>query len=352
MHPIFGHKGRLLIYLAAWQPAAALLAALLVFAGGFGWTQAFAIAVPMMLGYAFLGLAAWYICRAFPLGSHGVLKLAGVHLLAAILTSSLWLLMSRGMAAALMSSGALGEVGTQLQRQAPLLFTVGILLFFLASAGGYLMAAFEQSREAERRALELQILAREAELKALKAKVDPHFLFNSLNSISALTSANAAGARRMCELLADFLRKSLALGERELVPFALELDLVQKYVAIEQVRLGSRLEVTMEIGEGTADFPVPPLLLQPLLENAVNHGIARLLDGGEVKIEARMGSGRLVVFVENPTDPDADPVRGQGIGLTNLRSRLRNIYGREASLAVKQNSGHFRVVLALPARDA
>src|SRR4029079_2516584 len=151
----------------------------------------------------------------------------------------------------------------------------GFLLYLLAMAVSYLAAAFEVSRDAERRGLELQVLAREAELRALRAQLDPHFLFNSLQSISALTTADPPAARRMCLLLADFLRDTLAVGSQARIPLRSELLLAQRFLEIEQVRFGERLRVDIE-PEQAGDIAVPPLILQPLVENAVRHGIAHV----------------------------------------------------------------------------
>src|SRR5260370_2632838 len=122
--------------------------------------------------------------------------------------------------------------------------------------------AVQSGREAE-------LLAREAELKALKAQIDPHFLFNSLHSISALTAVDAGRARDMCIRLSDFLRNSLRLGERTTIPFSEELALARTYLEVEQVRFGQRLRVAQDIEEAYCDCDVPPLLLQPLVENSI-----------------------------------------------------------------------------------
>ena len=118
-----------------------------------------------------------------------------------------------------------------------------MLLFLLALAVHYVLIAFEAAREAERRQLELEVLTRDAELRALRAQIDPHFLYNSLNSISALTGSDAPGARRMCLLLGEFLRDTLDVGARQRIPLADELALAERFLSIEQVRFGSRLRV-------------------------------------------------------------------------------------------------------------
>jgi LytS/YehU family sensor histidine kinase len=239
--------------------------------------------------------------------------------------------------------------GARFDHDIPIFFVAGILLFTLAAAVHYLLIAFEASRAAERRALELQVLARDAQLEALQAQVNPHFLFNSLNAISSLTTSEPAAARRMCLLLASFLRRSLALGPRRVIHLQEEMSLVDDFLAIETVRFGSRLRVERYLQPGTEECLLPPLVLQPLIENAVNHGIATLLDGGTVVIRARIEGGRLILAVENPFDPESRSPRGQGLGIKNVRARLAAIHGSAAHVAVTSSGARFHVDVSLPA---
>jgi LytS/YehU family sensor histidine kinase len=228
---------------------------------------------------------------------------------------------------------------------------MGVLVYLLSVAVHYLVLALETAREAELRGVQARVLAREAELRALRAQVDPHFLFNSLNSISALTSEDPAAARRMCLLLSGFLRRSLALGARDRITLEEELALVADYLAIEKVRFGPRVDVRQEVGEASLICAVPPLLLQPLVENAVRHGLAHLLEGGTIRITARRKGGRLSIAIENPRDPERPTRRGEGVGIANVRDRLRSLYGDEASASFRADDASYRVDLNLPAAD-
>jgi two-component system, LytTR family, sensor histidine kinase AlgZ len=211
----------------------------------------------------------------------------------------------------------------------------------------YLARAFAASREAEHRGLELQVMAREAELRALRAQIDPHFLFNSLQSISALTSADPAAARRMCLQLAEFLRETLAIGARQRIPLESELDLARRYLSIEQVRFGDRLRIEIAAGPAGAE-PVPPLLLQPLVENAVTHGIAHLVEGGVVRIRAERRATSIAIAVDNPCDPDRPAGRGTGVGLRNVRGRLATLFGGDAVLSTVEADGRFVARIEMP----
>ncbi|HMH81060.1 MAG TPA: histidine kinase, partial [Candidatus Acidoferrum sp.] len=196
------------------------------------------------------------------------------------------------------------------------------------------------------------VLARDAELRALRAQINPHFLFNSLNSISALTSIDGARAREMCLLLADFLRLTLGMGEKTVIPFSEELDLLEKFMAIEKVRFGARLRMEEKIDDRAKRCIIPALLLQPLLENAVSHGIASMEDGGMIRLEASVRDGRLAISVENDRDEEAPVRKRNGVGLKNVRNRLEARYGKEATFRADADEDKFRVSMSLPAEFA
>jgi two-component system sensor histidine kinase AlgZ len=246
----------------------------------------------------------------------------------------------------------LANIGDRFWHQSPLLVSLGVALFLLSSAVHYILIALADSRDAETRALRMQVLATEAELRALRSQITPHFLFNSLNSINALTSSDPAGARRMCLLLSDFLRGTLQVSSHERIPLAQELLLIDQFLAIEQVRFGERLLVERAIDDESFRRLLPPLLLQPLVENAVTHGISNMLEGGTVRIAARAEGGRLIVAIENPRDPEARRRAGAGLGLTNVRRRLEAAYGREATVNVEAAPDRFRVELTMPSPPA
>lgn len=348
MHPILGQPRRVAIYVALWLPLGVLLAALLALEGALPWPRAVAAAVPLAVLLGFLCLSAWYVARGLPIESTGLARVLVSAGFAATVTSWIWLLFSRGWMEIVATPAS--RVTLPFRAVAPTLFGFGALLYLLAIAASYVLAAFQASQDVERRRLELQVLAREAELRALRAQIDPHFLFNSLQSISALTTADPAAARRMCLLLADFLRETLAVGSRDRIPLSGELALAEKFLSVEQVRFGERLKVAVH-ANGAERCEVPPLMLQPLVENAVTHGIAHVLEGGTIAITARRQGSLLSIAVENPCDPDRPPGRGAGVGLANVRERLRTDYGAEASVHAEEAGGHYRVRIDLPADE-
>jgi hypothetical protein len=333
---------------AAWLPLAGILAGLLALSGQLSWGESSALSVLLALLYALMGLSTWYVCRSVRLGDTGLPRLLLTHTAAAAVLTGIWVFLGRDLASLLALVPAWNGMRERLAPALPVMIGVGVLLYLLGAAFHYLLLAYEASGEAERKAGELRLQAREAELRALKAQLNPHFLFNSLNSISALTSSSPERAREMCVLLSDFLRKSLGLGEKTEVSLGEELALAGAFLGVEKVRFGPRLTVEEEVELECRSDAVPPLLLQPLVENAVIHGISRLSEGGLLSIRARRRGDGLRLVVENPYDPEAPPRRGSGLGLANVRRRLAARYGDEASMAVETAEGLYRVVLDLP----
>ncbi len=236
---------------------------------------------------------------------------------------------------------AFPDLDSKFRPSIPILTVIAAVMYVLSVAFHYAVLAVESSRRAE-------VLARDAELRALKAQVNPHFLFNCLNSISALTAMDPAKARDMCIRLSDFLRISLRLGERASITFGEEWELARTYLDVEQVRFGARLAVTENIDDACAGCEVPPLLVQPLVENAIKHGIATLIEGGEIAIAASRVGGGMRFAIENPFDPESPRLKKSGIGLRNVRDRLKARYGVEGRIEVDVEPDRYRVVLSFP----
>lgn len=350
MHGVFAGWRSSLLYLLAWLMLGLLLAGMLAYAGA-GWGMALLFAVPLVLLYAVAtGFSAYYVCRAYPLGQRHPLAIAAGIGATAACAAALWCAIGAAWNGLLQSFASPAAPGLG----APLLasmFGVGVLLYGLSAAVNYLLIESERVRLLDTQRLQMMLAARDAELRMLRSQVDPHFLFNSLHSVSALTTIDPAGARAMVLQLADFFRLGLGLQADHMIALDKELQLVRHFLAIEQLRFGERLRFEAQVAADAGACLLPPMLLQPLVENAIKHGIGQMIDPGLVRIEAARAGSILRIRIDNDVDAEADParVRGAGLGLENVRQRLHAAYGHQASAHWGLEDGRFRVTLALPA---
>ena len=314
---------------------------------GFQWSYLLAGRGLMLLSQALLFPLLWALRRGLPAGTvrpalAGAVALAALVLLATRLERALgaWLvpdLRTVGLGAKLLAD-----------------FTTCALALAVATAAD----AVGRARERDHRALQLEAGLAEARLQALSAQLQPHFLFNTLGAISTMVHRDPAGADAMLTQLAGLLRASLLPGHHE-VPLREELALLERYVAIMRVRYGPRLTLDVSVPEALGDVLVPPLLLQPLVENALEHGLDRRRGPGRVALRAERVGERLRLEVLDD-GPGPAPGRGhggapagRGVGLSNTRLRLEQLYGAEQRLELAQAPGAgARVTVELPARRA
>jgi two-component system sensor histidine kinase AlgZ len=190
-----------------------------------------------------------------------------------------------------------------------------------------------------------------AEIDALQARIRPHFLFNSMNTVAALIRVDPTAAERTVEDLCELFRAALGQHDRADGTLGEELALVERYLAIEQLRLGARLRIKRELADLPAAFPLPRLLLQPLVENAVRHGIQPLRNGGEITLRGQREGTGICIEISNPL-PDTPPVRGNGHGLDSVRQRIAYRYGPQATAQAGAQGTQFVVELHLPGQRA
>jgi two-component system LytT family sensor kinase len=229
-------------------------------------------------------------------------------------------------------------------------FALGTWLGTTYATGAWtgLYVRITAKRRRQEKETHLQLALREAELRALEAQINPHFLFNCLNSIRALVVENPSLAQDMITRLANILRYNLHRDLSHTVPLASELEVVSDYLALESVRFEDRLRVEFAIDAQTRQIPIPPMLLQTLIENAVKHGIAPLAGGGELLIRSSLLPDAMIVEVENTGQLRA-PKPGAGqLGLNNVRERLRILYGDRASLQLQSRNGRVAATVLIP----
>jgi sensor histidine kinase YesM len=317
---------------------ASLVAAVLI-VRGMPWQFALLIGLPLCVPFALVCGSSYYMARAMPLkGAHLTQVLLSL-LAAAAVMGGLWAVLALAVST-LFPEAVLND-------QLGVLFGMGVGYFVLSLIFHYLILAMEETRRVENLEREARVLAREAELRALEFQINPHFLFNSLNAIAALTSSSPPQARRMCQLLSSFLRDSLRLSDRRSIPIKEELSLIRTYLDIELVRFADRLSISENVDESCLGDPIPPLLLQPIIENAVKHGISTLQEGGLIELVVSKDPD-LRISIENPFDPESSPSPGTNRGLAMVEQRLGAFYGKHARMVVHRRSDRFQVILEIP----
>ncbi len=230
----------------------------------------------------------------------------------------------------------------------PVRLLAGILIFMIISLVYYLIifyTSLEEKRESE---FNLRALAREAELKMLKYQMNPHFLFNSLNSINSLTITDPGKARDMIVRLSDYLRYSLESGKEDLKELKLEVGNIRRYLEIEKTRFGERVSYEEDIDEQCFEYKLPAMILQPLFENAIKHSVHESTEAVSIKLKCRRKEDYLQIEIKNIIVENSNPVSGTGTGLDNVRKRLFSYYGEAAKLELMSEDGWFKVRIQIP----
>jgi two-component system LytT family sensor kinase len=222
------------------------------------------------------------------------------------------------------------------------------LMITLIATMSWLWFYFQDKRNDEKREADAARLAREAELSSLRQQLQPHFLFNSLNSISALAGSKPQEARQMIQQLSDFLRGTIRRDHQQMITLAEELHHLNLYLEIEKVRFGHRLNTIVEKDEQSINLSLPSLLLQPIVENAIKFGLYDTIGSITIKIEVKAEGNYLNISVENPFDPETTPPKGTGFGLDSVQRRLYLLYARNDLLTTNKKENIFTTTVKIP----
>lgn len=231
----------------------------------------------------------------------------------------------------------------------PVRVAIGFLINGISSVIGYAYFNWQEKTETEKQKTETQQLNKDAELYKLRQQLQPHFLFNSLNSINALIGSSPAQARTMVHQLSDFLRGTLRKEDQSWIAMQEELNTLQLYLEIEKVRFGNRLSAEINIAENCVDAKIPPMLLQPLVENAIKFGLYDTTDAILIRLTATMNNQQLEITVENPFDPvTSTPKKGTGFGLSSVQRRLFLLFNRTDLLKTEARDNIFVTTVIVP----
>jgi len=292
-------------------------------------------------GFAVLSIPVLWVGRRFPFVKGRWLPAMGVHLPASILFSLAWM----ALRAAIEERQSRHELfpttfGDAFSHALVALFAITLLIYWGILLAQNAFAYYEKFHTNELKTAELETHLAQARLQALQMQLNPHFLFNTLNAISSLMHQDVEAADRMIAHLSDLLRYALESTASQQVPLRQELGFLDRYLLIQQTRFGDRLELCREIDPETLDCPVPNLILQPLVENAIQHGIAPHARHGRIMMRARRQGGRLEIEIEdNGAGLKPGTPSREGVGLANTRARLQELYGSEQELVLANGSG-------------
>lgn len=307
--------------------------------------------------YAVLTPAVFRISRRFPLQRERRASGIALHIVCALGMCVAWATLGQFLRLAIFHpAGGFTTIRFWRELEGWIFTTLpfGTGVYFALVGIEHALAYMAQARERETQAARLTAQLAEARLGALRMQLNPHFLFNSLNAITVLVrDQNTAAASRMLELLSDVLRLVLRAEGSPEAPLAAELDFLERYLAIEQVRFSDRLQTRIEVDAASRRAAAPQFILQPLVENAIRHGIARRTDTGLLEISAQRDGDTLVLTVRD-NGPGLGPAApASGVGLVNTRARLAAIYGDRASLEIANAAGGGAVVtIRLPYHEA
>jgi len=323
-NPFLVKKEYLIPYAAIWILIAGVQMAVLYFYSSQDLTNSIVDAVIFNTIYAALGLSVWYAVRYYDSSSRSLIDILLYHLATAAVALSAWL--AGGYFLLMFSLQDFDSYKEFLDDSLPWRAISGVLIYSVMVLIYYLYINSEDRKFRKMKEAELRLKVREAEIDRLKAQINPHFLFNSLNSISSLTLDKSKDAREMLVKLSSFLRYSLEFNENELTKLPAELDHIRQYMEIEKVRFTDRLVFDIDSPESCKDCMVPNMILQPLFENAIKHGVYESLDPVTIKTDIRIEDDFLRISVNNTFDPDAPPRSGKGIGLKNVANIIIFLY--------------------------
>jgi len=303
-------------------------------------------AVVFSLVFALLGIGLWFLVKLSDAGNHATREMLLRHFTSAALTILLWF----GSSYLIMTfvSGGNEIYMQQLYDTIVVRIISGVLLYITMISFFYLVINNQNLQERRVREEILQQLLHESELNSLRSQIKPHFLFNSLNSISSLTITNPEKAQEMVINLSEFMRYSLSFTDKKSCRFDQELHHLRLYLDIEKVRFGGRLQVDEQIDTEAGLWEIPPVILQPLVENAVKHGVYDTPGISNVLIKASIVAGWLEVSILNNYDPDMPGKAGTGTGLSNVRKRMQMVYGIPDLVKIEKSETTFQVRIKFP----
>jgi two-component system, LytTR family, sensor kinase len=346
-HPILSNSIRFIVWWLVWLFLALGQSLLFYFAYGSFIQISLIDSLVSLIIYSGIALSLWYPFKFF---NSGVTRTTGLitNLVASgALSVTLWVLITK-----FIMTVVLPEQTNYLaywDKTFPYRIGTGVFIYGLIILTYYLFVSLNNLSEKSAKEAKLESLVKETELKMLRSQINPHFLFNSLNSISSLTITDPEKARDMVVKLSEFMRYALSRKDEQPVSLQNELENLRLYLDIEKVRFGDKLIAEENIENDCLDFKIPVMLLQPLYENAVKHGVYESTESVKIITNAKIRDGYLEIIISNNYDSAPSLKRGTGTGLLNVSRRLEVFYGKKASIKTTREKGVYTVTIYIPA---
>ena len=348
-HPFFRNKKLLFAYVIIWIIISIIQMIILIGQYNLSYLQSATDSLLYNFSFGIFGFSLWYLVKFFKSNKPGVMYLIINHLTAVSVLILIWISIFKYLTESIFSNseGYLLFSGSATVWRVSfgiMMYGILVLLYFTEEYYSNLQQKIQNE-------ITLKSSAREAELKMLKAQINPHFLFNSLNSISSLTLTDAEKAQEMIISLSDYFRYAILKDDNQVSTLKAELENCKRYLEIEQIRFGDKLKINFNIDSKSSDCNIPAMLLQPLYENAVKYGVYESIDEVLIDTLVAVKSDYIEIVITNDICEEIKKKRGAGVGLKNVKERLRLYYNSDELINIKQTDGKFIVQLKIPCKS-
>lgn len=346
-HPVLQNRKRLIVWWLVWLFLVLGQSLLFYFAYGSFSNLGIIDSILSLLIYSGIALSLWYPFQFFNMSETRIMVLISNLFASGAISVTLWVLITKFVMTIVLPEQ--NNYEAYWDATFPYRVGTGVFIYGLIILSYFLFISLTNLSEKNAKEARLESLVKETELKMLRSQINPHFLFNSLNSISSLTVTDPEKAREMVIKLSDFMRYTLSRKDEKPVSLQSELENLMLYLEIEKVRFGDKLTTEENIGSDCLDFKIPVMLLQPLYENAVKHGVYESTENVRIVTSALLRDGYIEILISNNYESDsAKSAKGTGTGLMNVSRRLELFYGSRASIKTSKENGIYQVKLIIP----
>jgi two-component system, LytTR family, sensor kinase len=345
-HPVLVNKVRLTVWWLVWLFLGLGQSLLFYYAYGNFTYIGIIDSILSLIIYSGIALSLWYLFSFFNTGKVRPTTLISNLVLSGAISITLWVLITKYLVLLILPEQ--NDYPVYWNATFPYRIGTGVFIYGLIVLSYFLFVSLSNLSEKNAKEARLESLVKETELKMLRSQINPHFLFNSLNSISSLTITDPEKAREMVVKLSEFMRYALSRKDEQPVSLQNELENLRLYLDIEKVRFGDKLSTEEIIDDNCLDFKVPVMLLQPLYENAVKHGVYESTDSVKIITQVKFIDGYFEIIIRNNYDPVPSLKSGTGTGLINVSRRLELFYGNKGSIKTSKENGIYTVTLYIP----